>query len=79
MNLCLLEERNKILVTYRQIQLKRVSDLLDSALVEKNSEGHYESDNMKETVVPQKQNVYSLYKPRYISVSNRTGEPCDIA
>ena len=44
-----------IVVNYRQIKLDGLVDLLDSALVEGGDdvpEGHYEQDNMKETVVP---------------------------
>jgi 7-cyano-7-deazaguanine synthase len=70
-------------VTYRQIQLNGLVDLLDSALVEGGKEvpeGHYESDNMKETVVPNRNKMFaSIVQAVALSVSNRTGEPCDIA
>ena len=45
-------------VNYRQIKLDGLSDLLDSALVEGGGdvpEGHYQNDNMKETVVPRQE------------------------
>jgi 7-cyano-7-deazaguanine synthase in queuosine biosynthesis len=49
-------------VTYRQIQLNGLVDLLDSALVTGGDdvpEGHYAEDNMKATVVPNR-NKYLL-------------------
>ena len=68
---------------YRQIKLDGLVDLLDSALVEGGKEvpeGHYESDNMKETVVPNRNKMFaSIAQAVALSVSNRTGEPCDIA
>jgi len=70
-------------VTYRQIKLDGLADLLDSALVEGGDdvpEGHYESDNMKETVVPNRNKIFaSITQAVALSVANRTGESCDIA
>jgi len=70
-------------VTYRQIQLNGLVDLLDSALVtggEEVPEGHYEQDNMKETVVPNRNKMFaSITQAVALSVANRTDSTCDIA
>ena len=70
-------------VMYRQIQLKGLVDLLDSALVtggEDVPEGHYAEDNMKATVVPNRNKIFaSITQAVALSVANRTGETCDIA
>jgi 7-cyano-7-deazaguanine synthase len=68
---------------YRQIQLNGLVDLLDSALVtggEEVPEGHYAKDNMKATVVPNRNKIFaSITQAVALSVANRTGETCDIA
>ena len=70
-------------IKYRQIQLNGLVDLLDSALVTGGKdvpEGHYESDNMKETVVPNRNKMFaSIAQAVALSIANRTGEFCDIA
>jgi 7-cyano-7-deazaguanine synthase len=70
-------------VNYRQIRLDGLVDLLDSALVEGGDdvpEGHYENDNMKETVVPNRNKMFaSIVQAVALSVANRTEETCDIA
>jgi 7-cyano-7-deazaguanine synthase len=70
-------------VTYRQIQLNGLVDLLDSALVTGGQdvpEGHYEQDNMKETVVPNRNKMFaSITQAVALSVANRTDSTCDIA
>jgi 7-cyano-7-deazaguanine synthase len=70
-------------VMYRQIQLNGLVDLLDSALVtggEDVPEGHYAEDNMKATVVPNRNKIFaSITQAVALSVANRTGETCDIA
>ena len=70
-------------VTYRQIQLNGLVDLLDSALVTGGKdvpEGHYEQDNMKETVVPNRNKMFaSISQAVALSVANRTESTCDIA
>ena len=70
-------------VNYRQIKLDGLVDLLDSALVQGGDdvpEGHYEQDNMKETVVPNRNKMFaSITQAVALSVANRTGETCDIA
>jgi len=70
-------------VNYRQIQLNGLVDLLDSALVtggEEVPEGHYAEDNMKATVVPNRNKIFaSISQAVALSVAQRTGETCDIA
>ena len=70
-------------INYRQIQLNGLVDLLDSALVtggEDVPEGHYAEDNMKATVVPNRNKIFaSITQAVALSVANRTGETCDIA
>ena len=49
-------------VTHQVIKLDGLSQLLNSALVEGGSEvpeGHYEQDNMKDTVVPNRNKIFS--------------------
>ncbi|MDB4378227.1 7-cyano-7-deazaguanine synthase [bacterium] len=70
-------------VNYRQIKLDGLVDLLDSALVEGGDdvpEGHYEQENMKETVVPNRNKMFaSITQAVALSIANKTGETCDIA
>jgi 7-cyano-7-deazaguanine synthase len=70
-------------IMYRQIQLNGLVDLLDSALVtggEDVPEGHYAEDNMKATVVPNRNKIFaSITQAVALSIANRTGETCDIA
>ena len=70
-------------VTYRQIKLDGLVDLLDSALVtggEEVPEGHYAEDNQKATVVPNRNKIFaSITQAVALSVANRTKESCDIA
>ena len=70
-------------INYRQIQLNGLVDLLDSALVTGGDdipEGHYAEDNMKATVVPNRNKIFaSITQAVALSVANRTGETCDIA
>jgi len=74
---------NGCTVNYRQIKLDGLVDLLDSALVEGGDdvpEGHYEQDNMKETVVPNRNKMFaSITQAVALSVANRTEDVCDIA
>jgi len=58
----ILLSKNKPLVRYQKIHLDGLSDLLHSALVTGGAdvpEGHYEQDNMKETVVPNRNKIFS--------------------
>jgi 7-cyano-7-deazaguanine synthase len=70
-------------IKYRQIKLDGLVDLLDSALVtggEDIPEGHYAEDNMKATVVPNRNKIFaSITQAVALSIANRTGETCDIA
>jgi len=71
------------MINYRQIQLNGLVDLLDSALVtggEDVPEGHYAEDNMKATVVPNRNKIFaSITQAVALSVAQKTGETCDIA
>ena len=70
-------------INYRQIKLDGLVDLLDSALVtggEDVPEGHYAEDNMKATVVPNRNKIFaSITQAVALSVANRFGDICDIA
>ena len=70
-------------INYRQIQLNGLVDLLDSALVTGGAdvpEGHYAEDNMKATVVPNRNKIFaSITQAVALSVANRTEENCCIA
>ena len=70
-------------IKYRQIHLDGLVDLLDSALVtggDEVPEGHYEEDNMKATVVPNRNKIFaSLVQAVALSVANKTEEQTDIA
>ena len=70
-------------VKYRQIQLNGLVDLLDSTLVTGGDdvpEGHYAEENMKATVVPNRNKIFaSITQAIALSVASRTGEDCDIA
>ena len=74
---------NFSLINYRQIQLNGLVDLLDSALVTGGDdvpEGHYAEENMKATVVPNRNKIFaSIVQAVALSVANRTGEQCNIA
>jgi len=70
-------------VTYRVIKLDGLVDLLNSALVEGGAEvpeGHYAEDNMKATVVPNRNKIFaSITQAVALSIADKTGEMCDIA
>jgi 7-cyano-7-deazaguanine synthase len=70
-------------INYRQIKLDGLVNLLESALVTGGKdvpEGHYEQENMKETVVPNRNKMFaSISQAVALSIANRTGETCDIA
>jgi 7-cyano-7-deazaguanine synthase len=70
-------------IKYQQIKLDGLVNLLDSALVtggDEVPEGHYEEDNMKATVVPNRNKIFSsIVQAIALSVVSRTGETCDIA
>ena len=70
-------------VNYRVIKLDGLVDLLNSALVTGGDdvpEGHYEQDNMKATVVPNRNKIFaSITQAVALSVANETQEQTDIA
>lgn len=65
-------------VKYQTIKLDGLKELLNSALVEGGKdvpEGHYEQDNMKDTVVPNRNKIFSsLVQAVALSVANETKE-----
>jgi len=80
------EERNVLSyvpIKYQVIKLDGLSNLLESNLVEGGAdvpEGHYENDNMKETVVPNRNKMFSsIIQAIALSLTNKTGHGCDIA
>jgi len=70
-------------VTYRVIKLDGLVDLLNSALVqggEEVPEGHYAEENMKATVVPNRNKIFaSITQAVALSVANETEEETSIA
>jgi len=70
-------------VTYRVIKLDGLTDLLNSALVTGGidvPEGHYAEENMKATVVPNRNKIFaSIVQAVALSIAEKTGENCDIA
>jgi len=82
---CLTNENcfNGCNVTYRQIKLDGLTDLLNSALVTGGDdvpEGHYAEENMKATVVPNRNKIFaSIVQAVALSIADKTGENCDIA
>ncbi len=70
-------------INYRVIKLDGLVDLLDSALVDGGDdvpEGHYAEDNMKATVVPNRNKIFaSITQAVALSRANQTGGGCDIA
>ena len=70
-------------VTYQTIKLDGLVELLDSALVEGGDEvpeGHYAAENMKATVVPNRNKIFaSITQAVALSVANRTEEQTSIA
>jgi 7-cyano-7-deazaguanine synthase len=70
-------------INYRVIKLDGLTDLLNSALVtggDEVPEGHYAEENMKATVVPNRNKIFaSIIQAVALSVTTKTGENCDIA
>jgi len=70
-------------IRYRQIQLNGLADLLNSALVtggDEVPEGHYAEENMKATVVPNRNKIFaSIVQAVALSIADETDEQCDIA
>ena len=70
-------------VTYQVIKLDGLSQLLNSALVKGGDEvpeGHYEQDNMKATVVPNRNKIFSsIIQSVALSIANETKSLVQIA
>jgi 7-cyano-7-deazaguanine synthase len=70
-------------ITHQVIKLNGLSQLLNSALVEGGNEvpeGHYEQDNMKDTVVPNRNKIFSsIIQAVALSVANKTNSEVSIA
>ena len=70
-------------VTYQVIRLDGLVNLLNSNLVQGGDdvpEGHYEEDNMKATVVPNRNKIFaSLVQAAALSAANANGNNTDIA
>ena len=70
-------------INYRVIKLDGLVDLLNSALVQGGAEvpeGHYAEENMKATVVPNRNKIFaSITQAVALSIADKTGEQCDIA
>jgi len=74
---------NFIPVSHQIIHLNGLGSLLNSSLVEGGEdvpEGHYEQENMKDTVVPNRNKIFSsIIQAVALSISQRTDSPCQIA
>ena len=70
-------------IKHQVITLKGLDKLLNSALVKGGKdvpEGHYAEDNMKATVVPNRNKIFSsLIQAVALSITEQTGEMCAIA
>jgi len=70
-------------INYQVIKLDGLSQLLNSTLVTGGSEvpeGHYAEENMKATVVPNRNKIFaSITQAIALSIADKTGEHCDIA
>lgn len=70
-------------VKYQVIKLDGLSNLLNSTLVEGGKEvpeGHYAQDNMKETVVPNRNKIFSsIIQAVALSIATQKDTTCDIA
>jgi 7-cyano-7-deazaguanine synthase len=71
------------MIKYQVIKLDGLSPLLNSALVtggDEVPEGHYAEENMKATVVPNRNKIFaSIVQAVALSIADQTGENCDIA
>lgn len=72
-----------IFVNHQVIKIDGIQELLNSSLVEGGKEvpeGHYEQENMKETVVPNRNKIFSsLIQAVALSIANKKKVPCIIA
>ena len=76
-------KENGHLVRYQRITLKGLVDLLNSNLVEGGDdvpEGHYEEENMKDTVVPNRNKMFSsIIQAVALSIANEKNCSVEIA
>jgi len=81
-NITLLKSLDKDVVDWNIIDLSILGKLFDSALLTDSIEvpsGHYEQENMKATVVPNRNAIFSSLIFGYaLSIANRENEPVDI-
>ncbi len=79
-NLSRINESN---INYKTIKLEGLVELLNSNLVEGGDdvpEGHYEEDNMKDTVVPNRNKMFSsIIQAVALSIANEKNCPVEIA
>ena len=70
-------------MTHQIIELNGLSQLLNSSLVEGGSdvpEGHYAAENMKETVVPNRNKIFSsIIQAVALSIADKNNAECAIA
>ena len=70
-------------VKYKVIKLAGLTELLNSSLVEGGKEvpeGHYAENNMKATVVPNRNKIFSsITQAVALSIANKKNTECDIA
>jgi len=70
-------------INYRVIELKGLSQLLNSALITGGAEvpeGHYAEENMKATVVPNRNKIFSsITQAIALSIANEKQKECSIA
>ena len=70
-------------ITHQIIKLDGLSQLLNSSLVEGGKdvpEGHYAAENMKETVVPNRNKIFSsIIQAVALSIAEKNNTYCDIA
>ena len=70
-------------ITYEVIKLGGLSKLLNSTLVEGGAdvpEGHYEAENMKDTVVPNRNKIFSsIIQAVALSIADKKNTQCAIA
>jgi len=76
-------KENFPLVTHQVIKIDGITELLNSALVkggEEVPEGHYEEENMKDTVVPNRNKIFSsIIQAVALSIATKKDTKCQIA
>ncbi|MCF6767524.1 7-cyano-7-deazaguanine synthase [Thiotrichales bacterium 19S11-10] len=81
--LCIYLKDKKYPVDHHLIKLDGLDDLLHSTLVSGGDdipEGHYQKDNMKQTVVPNRNKIFSsIIQSVALSITERNNQTCIIA